>query len=164
MTTKWLHKTTARKCPVHQAVTERAGALLARNGCFRKDKVLSDINLSTMAESIRWDYIRLFLEEDQGCELVPVAETYFKKHTMAEEFLSPEKFIASGHGKKTAGFCAVNEYNDHLVICRVKQRKHMANGVGKKFYEYLEAINDKRIANDQEVIEFKDEEIETECA
>tara|TARA_R110000824_G_scaffold3913_1_gene18695 strand:- start:144 stop:572 length:429 start_codon:yes stop_codon:yes gene_type:complete len=123
---------------------ERASEDLEHSGAFNKEEILETLGLIVMADSVRWDYIREFLQEDQGCELVPVAASYFKRHKRDEELTSPERFIASGHGKKTAGFVSVTIQNDHLVVCRIGQRQKMANGAGEKFREYAEAVMERR--------------------
>lgn len=141
---KWLRREKARVCPIHQAVLDESARQLSHEGVFSKDEVLDALNFEAVAEAIRWDYIRAFLEEEQGCELVPLAAAYFKRHSREAEITKPEKFLATGHGKKTAGYGAVIEKNDHLVISRIKYRKRLANGVGEAFTNYVQATLTKR--------------------
>jgi hypothetical protein len=143
---KFVRRETVRKCAIHQSIMERASEDLEHAGAFNKEDILETLSLKVMEDSVRWDYIRDFLQDDQGCELVPVAASYFKRHKRDEELTSPERFIASGYGKKTAGFVSVSLENDHLVVCRVKQRQKMANGAGKKFREYAEAVQSRRVS------------------
>lgn len=143
---KFIRRETVRKCAIHQSIMEQASEDLEHTGAFDKDDILETLGLKVMEDSVRWDYIRDFIQEDQGCELVPVAASYFKRHKRDEELTSPERFIASGHGKKTAGFVSVTLQNDHLIVHRILQRQRMANGAGTKFREYAEAVQDRRIA------------------
>jgi len=143
---KWLRKEKARACPVHMQVLEASAKQLELHGVFNKDTVLSGLNLSAMTDAIRWDYIREFLQDEQGCELVPLAAAYFKRHKVTEEHVNPAKFLAQGHGKKTAGYAAVVPDNDHLVVERLKCRQAMANGVGVAFQDYLVATEKRRVA------------------
>jgi hypothetical protein len=142
---KYIRREVVRECAIHQSIMHLASENLESRGAFRKLTIIDDLGLRAMEDSIRWDYIRDFLQEDQDCELVPVAESYFKQHQMSEELLNPEKFIATGYGKKTAGFVSVIVDTDHLVIKRLEQRAAVANGVGKAFRSYAEAVQEKRI-------------------
>lgn len=141
---KWLRRDKAKECPIHMMVMEEAARQLSLHGVFEKEAVLDDMNLSAMSDAIRWDYIREFLEEEQGCEMVPLASAYFKRHKKNEEHVNPIKFIAQGYGKKTVGFAAVLPENDHLVVAKIDCKKRMANGVGEAFQKYLVAVETKR--------------------
>ena len=143
---KWLRRGKAKACPIHMAVSDEASKQLQLHGVFEKASILDDLNLSAVSDAIRWDYIREFLQDEQGCELVPLAASYFKRHKRGEEQVNPAKFIALGYGKKTMGFAAVMPENDHLVVARIKSRKAMANGVGAAFQGYLLAVETKREA------------------
>ena len=151
---KWLRKDRARSCPIHTAVLTQAATRLAEDGVFAKDDVLDDLNFSAVTDAIRWDYIRDFLEEEQGCDLVPLSMAYFQRHARKEELVNPAKYIAAGHGKKTHGYGAVVEQNDHLVVATVRIRKKMTNGVGRAFEGFLKAIEQRRGRE----IEFKEAE------
>ncbi len=142
---KWLRKEKARACPVHMQVMEASAKQLELHGVFEKDAVLDDLNLAAMTDAIRWDYVREFLQDEQGCELVPLASAYFKRHKVTEEHVNPAKFLAQGHGKKTAGYAAVVPEHDHLVVARLRFRKAMANGVGVAFQDYLVATEKRRV-------------------
>lgn len=141
---KYLRKDKARSCPVHMAIMDECAKQLHLHGVFEKDEILASLNLEAMIDAVRWDYIRAFLEDELGCEMVPLASAYFKRHKKSEEHVNPQKFIALGHGKKTAGFATVTQENDHLFICRLKTKRAMANGVGKAFEAYLEQVSKKR--------------------
>ena len=137
---KYMRRSVIRECAIHQSIMDRASEGLETNGSFRKVTVLEELGLKTVEDSIRWDYIRDFIQEDQDCELVPVAEKYFKQHKMSEELVNPERFIATGNGKKTAGFVSVVAETDHLTVRRLEQRRALANGVGKAFLIYAKAV------------------------
>jgi len=141
---KYLRKEKARSCPVHMAIMDECAKQLNLHGVFEKDDVLSVLSLDAMVDAIRWDYVRGFLEEELGCEMVPLAAAYFKRHKRSEEKVNPQKFIALGHGKKTAGFATVTQDNDHLFICRIETKRAMANGAGRAFEKYCEQVSQKR--------------------
>lgn len=145
MTTAFLRREKARQCPVHTAVLAEAIDRLTKFGVFSKIEVLDVLNFEAIEDAIRWDYIRDFVQEEQGAQLVPLAEAYFKRHKKAEEHADPAKFIAQGHGKKTYGYASVRPDTDHLVIRRIEQRRANANGVEKCFRQYVKAVNDKRV-------------------
>ena len=147
MAAKYLRRETAIECPVHTMVKEAAAGLLELHGSFEKKDVLERCSMMAMSEAIRWDYIREFLQDEQGCELVPLASVYFKRHKYQEELTDPQRFLAQGHGKKTAGYAAVTMENDHLIVRRLQQRKAMANGAGKAFMKFAQAIEDRREKN-----------------
>lgn len=141
---KYLRKEKARACPVHMAVLDECARQLNLHGVFEKSDVLETLNLSAMVDAVRWDYVRDFLEGELGCEMVPLAAAYFKRHSKNEERVNPQKFIALGHGKKTTGYATVTHENDHLFVCRLETKRAMANGVGKAFEAYLEQVSKKR--------------------
>jgi len=137
---KWLRKEAAKVCPVHTAVMNKAIEHLVHAGVFNKEAVIADTRLGAVADSIRWDYIREFIIEDQGVELIPLAQSYFTRHQRQDEHLKPERFIALGFGKKTHGFAAVTRANDHLVIKRIEQRKALSDGIADSFQKYLDKV------------------------
>jgi hypothetical protein len=142
---KHLRREAARACPIHQTIMETAADQLCLHGVFEKDAILDQLNLKAMSDAIRWDYIRDFLQEEQGCELVPLASAYFKRHQRHDEIANPSRYIAGGHGKKTAGYAAITSNNDHLVVAKIKIKHAISNGVGEAFRNYLQAAEDKRI-------------------
>lgn len=142
---KYLRKEKARGSPIYMSILDKCADELALHGVFRKDKVLDELALDTVSDAIRWDYIREFLEDEQGCEMVPLAEAYFKRHGSNEERINPQKFIAMGHGKKTAGYASVSHENDHLFIARIEHKRMMSNGVGKAFEEFASRVAQKRL-------------------
>src|SRR6478736_782533 len=142
----YIQRKTALACPVHMAIKQAAVERLTDKGVFSKEKVLEETNMLAMAEAIRWDYVREFIEEEHGCELMPLAASYFKRHQKEDEHIKPEKYLAQGHGKKTAGYAAVTNANDHLVICRIKYRAAVANGTVKAAQVFIAEVQAKRKA------------------
>jgi hypothetical protein len=146
MTTKFLRREKARKCPVHTAVGEKAIDYLVKAGAFCRQTVLDELDLDSMSDSIRWDYVREFIEEDQGCELIPVSALFFKAPWSKDRKESPmdvkpEKYLASGHGKRTAGYASVTpDAHAKLVLKRLEQKRGLTNGVGRAFTGFVDAL------------------------
>jgi hypothetical protein len=147
MSIKYLRKEVARECPVHMAVLETASRLLSENGYFSKEDVIEETRYAAIEDSIRWDYIVDFLTQEQGVELIPMAPRFFKRHQIQERLVSPEKFIAGGHGKKTAGYCSITQNNGVFAIKILKNRKALTNGVGKAYIAFLDACRAKAQLN-----------------
>ncbi len=134
MVSTFLSRKSALRCPIHQAVKEEAVKRLEATGAFSKQEVLGHLSYEAMADSVRWEYVREFIEDDQGCELIPLSELYFRPDRSADRKANPmdkkpEKYLASGHGKRTAGYGSVrSDENSQLVFCRLKQRQSQASG------------------------------------
>jgi len=153
MGTKFLRKVTARACPIHMAVMDRVQDVLLENGYFSKDEVLEQLRFMAVSDSIRWDYIREFIQDELGIELVPIVSRFFKAYvrdasgnrikTSVERRISPEKYLAQGNGKKTAGYCSVELDGGTLAIRRLGQKKSMANGVGKAYQNFANELTRK---------------------
>lgn len=141
---KFLRREAAVKCKIHQEVKKAAIEKLGLHGVFEKDEVLDELQYKAVTDAIRWDYIREFIQEEQGCELVPLASTYFKRHSRAQEIANPSRFIAGGHGKKTAGYAAVEPQNDHLVVAKLKIKHAISKGVSIACESFTETIERKR--------------------
>lgn len=143
----YLRKEKARQCPIHMAILDECADQLQLHGVFEKAAVLGRLNFEAVADSVRWDYIRDFLEtEIVGCEMVPLAQAYFKRHKVEEERVNPQRFIALGHGKKTAGFASVTQQNDHLFVQRIEHKARMSNGVGEAFRVFVSKVDQRRQA------------------
>lgn len=144
----YLRKDRALSCPIHRAIKDEAAKRLAHSGVFSKEEVLDALNFRAVEDAIRWDYVREFLQEDEGCELVPLALSFFEKSRTEkrrmEEKVNPTKFLAQGHGKKTIGYAAVTSDNDALVVARIQYREKVRNGVDEKFRAYVKAVQDRR--------------------
>ena len=138
----------ARGCPVHSALFDRALDLLEDNGYFSKDEVTDACHFEAIADSIRWDYIKERIEETHGVNLLPVCSRFFRTHvegkdggrirTADERKVSPGKYLAGGHGKKTAGYCNVTLDDGKLAIKKLMNAQGLRNGVSKAFKTYLE--------------------------
>jgi hypothetical protein len=149
MASSYLRRLAALRCPIHQGIKNEASNLLAHSGCFSKEEVLKALNFEAVSDAIRWDYIREFIQDDQGCELVPLAASYFTRHPKVEEHVNPAKFLAQGHGKKTAGYAAVTGANDHLVVARISFRRAQKDGAQTAFDAYVKAVEAVRAANQE---------------
>lgn len=146
MSAKFLRREKALVCPVHEMILEEARTRLANVGYFSIADIIEGLHLEFMVESIRWDYIRDFLQEEERCELVPVVALFFKSPRTKDRRnspldLKPEKYLAMGNGKKTAGYVSVKP-DEHavLVLTRVGQRKAVADGFNKRFQTFLTAL------------------------
>jgi hypothetical protein len=110
------------KCPVHTAIKEECLARLRAVGAFSKDDVLEITRMEAVADSIRWDYLRDLIADELKTKLLPVAARFFhqksSKHNPNGWTLdaNPGAFLATGWGKKTAGFVSVELKNGALVI------------------------------------------------
>lgn len=139
MSVTYIRKITARRCPVHQTLLELANDELADIGYFNKDDLLAKSRMSAMSASIRWDYLADFIKEDGGCELVPLAARFWRM-TPEDRIRKPEKALAGGHGKKTAGYALVSIDNSALAVKQLKRKRGMANGVGKAFRRFADEL------------------------
>jgi len=136
---KYVRKDDARKCPVHTAVLEEANNQLAEYGYFAKSDVVKDVGMIVMTDSIRWDYLAEFIKEDGKCELIPLAQRFWKMKA-DERVAHPEQAIAMGHGKKTMGYALVSCAGGALAIRRLEHKRSMANGVGKAFRLFADEL------------------------
>jgi hypothetical protein len=139
---KFLRRSVADKSPIYKAITAEALALLNTSSHFRKDTVITTLGLQAFADAVRWDYVRLMLQDQLGgVELVPVAEAYFQARIEADGKMTknteelrkrlPERFVAAGHGKKTAGYVTVVPENEHLVIVVARRKDAQAKGTDR---------------------------------
>lgn len=156
---KFIKQVTARRCAVHQAVKDEAEERLVNLGAFDKIGVLEHLGFTAVAESIRWDYIALWIQEEYDCELIPLVGRFFKN--TREELdkgwtpqQNPEKYIAQGHGKKTMGYGAVGFNSTLNGICleRLKQKHALTNGVGKAFQKYVAEVKKRGLALPPELV------------
>jgi hypothetical protein len=139
---KFLRRNIALQSKIYQELQAEARNQLSLHGCFAKADVIKACGFEAVEDSIRWDYIREFLEHDEGCELVPVVSLYFMSPKTKERRenpieLKPEKYLAQGWGKKTAGFVSVkSDENAQLVVVRLLQRAASAEGAKKKVQKF----------------------------
>jgi hypothetical protein len=146
---KGLRFSVAEKDATYQAIRDKAILLLKGRNAFRKSAVIEALRLKAFENAIRWDHIRTMIENHfGGVSLIPVAESYFASKIMIDgvqednnEALRrrlPERFVASGHGKKTAGYATVIPQNDHLVLVVARRKDAQAKGskrVAEKFVQ-----------------------------
>ena len=172
-------------CPIHKGIAMRALEELTEPhglGWFEKARVLREVvlngvetDLSDMADSINWDYIVRFINEQYDAELMPEAPTFFsgkipvtmgvgadgkkviKKMTREQALVAAEegdatfarhitgKLLASGHGKKTAGYANTSQVNGLMVLYRLSRRKAVAQGVINAYERQRAVAVDKKV-------------------
>jgi len=158
MSNTYLRREKARKCPVHTTILEVATTQLAEFGYFSKGDVLRENSLEAMEPAVRWDYIREFIEADYGIELVPLAQRFFDTvgkethrrggftvETAVHRALYPQKYVAAGHGKRTAGYCNADFDNGRFAVVRLQHKREMLNGVAKAFNKFSEELAKREI-------------------
>jgi hypothetical protein len=150
---KYYPRAKALTCPVHKAVQAQCIKELIEKQYFSKPEILAALNFEAMSESIRWDYITGFIAQDSGAELVPLAERFFKaangqkRLTTQERIHSPEKCIASGHGKKTYGYASVF-LNDGVYALKIMNyKKNISNGTQAAFDNYVSKLTAVNLIN-----------------
>jgi len=156
MSTKYLHRTIAQKCPIHQAVKDTAIDLIMEKSFFSKEEILEKTNFKAVESAIRWDYVREFIENDEKVELIPLTERFFKWRLTKTERDSgipsnkneainkvPEKFIAGGNGRRTFGYLMADSTYPSITIAKMATRRSHRNGVAKAFDGYLHAVKAK---------------------
>ncbi len=154
MATKYLRREVARACPVHQMVLDRAMDDLAEYGYFSKQDVVKESGMIAMVDSIRWDYLAEFIREDGRCELVPLAARFWKMKP-TERLLFPERAIAGGHGKKTAGYALVTLDNGNLAIEQLERKRSVTNGVGQAFNKYRTELDQRNLLDEDKLRKFE---------
>jgi len=134
---KWLRLESARNNKVYIEIVTEALIRLTERGSFSKDGVLEATGYDVIGD-IRWDYVVRIIEEDHDTKLMAMAESYFKRHATDSEITSPEKYIAHGHGKRTAGYAIIRRENGHLVTHVLKIKEDRAIGCVKAANRTLE--------------------------
>lgn len=138
--TKYLRYEAAKASTVYRAIIDDAIERLVDVGRFAKAEVLAATGYDVFDdEAIRWDYVKRIIEEEHDTELIPMASVFFrdgqrdgrrdKRHGSAfppEQF--PERYIATGHGKKTAGFVIASNINGHFVVHCLKMVRGNVRG------------------------------------
>ena len=143
---KFIKTVTARKCAIHKMILEESGRRLVEDGYFNKAAVIDHLGLGAVEQSIRWDYIVQFISEENGdyaIELVPLAQRFFsdpKRVRDATQVTSLGRYIAGGHGKKTAGYASVTFEGGRLAVIRAQRYKSLSNGTSKALNEYIGAV------------------------
>lgn len=160
MSAKFMRKETALACPVHMKIKKLAEEGLMDVGYFEKAEILKDSNLIAMADSIRWDYIREFIEIGEtghDCELIPLSQRFFVWRRTAAEIkedlipsnrkkameIVPDKFLAGGNGKRTAGYLLAGETScPNITIRKMERRQNHNSGTEDKWKGYQRNVTD----------------------
>ena len=149
---KWMRKTSALKCKVHQAIVDEAIAQLELQQVFSKQQVLEKTGYEMISDSIRWDYIREFVEDRTKLELVPVSAKFFayREHKKAIAESAMQRLIASGYGKKTAGYASTRCLNGALAKKRLEQKKAVTEGNIESYKAFTGKLIHDAIATQEE--------------
>jgi hypothetical protein len=129
---KYLRFAKCKECPQHIKVRDAAVELLTTIGSFSKEVVCESTGLSSFIDSIRWDYLVRMIEEEYSTELLPMSiELFRKKRNTDAEIHFPERYIAGGHGKRTAGYAIASVENGHFLVHLLKRKRSIAEGCVK---------------------------------
>ena len=145
MGNKYLRREKARACPIHKAVLEACGQALVDKGYFSKEDILEKLRFTAMAESIRWDYVAEWLTADDGdyaMEIIPLAPRFFNtpmKKRIEDGLPAYGRYVAGGHGKRTAGYASVTLDGGKLAIKRAERFKSLKNGASTALENYVRA-------------------------
>ena len=146
MGTTYALKAVVKDCPIHKAIRDRCAEKLEMNGFFRKSDILNELDFSCVSDSIRWDYLREFIETDQGCQLIPLAEPFFKRHKHTDV---PATYVAIGRSKKAVGYASVTDVNGALAIRLLQHKKAVANGSTAALNKYVASLHDKHLIEEE---------------
>jgi len=132
----------------HQAVLQACIAELNAHSCFSKDEIIAGLRYHAIAPAIRWDYVVEWLEDRHiaGCgfTLVAVSGRFFAEKVWSKSVFSgldksgnptsdadvlAGRYTATGHGKKTAGYCLAKLHGGLLLLYRVKVDIAKRNGI-----------------------------------
>jgi len=138
----YLRRTVAEQSEIYQDIVDRAAGYLKTHKFFRKSTIVADLNLAAFEGSIRWDYVRDMLQDlYKDVEIIPMAEAFFKswihvdgvreQNTPELQKRLPERFIASGHGKKATGYVLAVPDNGHFVVRIARTKGAVASGTQK---------------------------------
>lgn len=134
-----------RDCQFHKIIEAHCAAQIEQKGAFECKGVLKDTKLQGFARAVRWNPLRSMLEEDYGISLIPLPVRFFhqksKKHNPKGWTLKnkPGAFLATGNGKKTAGYASIDDRNLGLVEWWYKNRASVNSGSNRS----MTALRDK---------------------
>jgi hypothetical protein len=136
---KGMKRKDAWENPLYQALYKESLKRLKDLGVAGKeevfDTVLAKENWHALSKILwpdtRWDYIREWLEKALHCKLIPVSNAFFSEQARHDSpiDLKPEKHIAHGYGKATAGWITPEraEYAP-VVVSSLKHRQSLVHG------------------------------------
>lgn len=117
------------KSRIYTDVVERATGILLDKGRFSFGHVLADCGYAGL-EDIDPAHVCKVIEERNDIELVGLAPRAFRRHSMEEERMFPNRFLAGGAGK-TVGYAWPTPGNEHLVQAYWQAKILVRNGVDK---------------------------------
>jgi hypothetical protein len=98
---------------------------------FNKRAIMRFLNNEAFTDTIRWDWIVRKIEEGHQMpsgkvQLIAVAESFFKakakdKAAMGTDASFPGNYIATGYGKRTAGWVLATYADGRFALYKVKQ-------------------------------------------
>lgn len=124
-----------KNCKVHNEIKDRCVELLRLRGSFEFDRVLEDTGYRSVADSIKWHLIGDMIGKEHEIGLIPVARRFFHQRSVASNpegwkpEANPGKFLATGNGKKTAGYASIDPRNSFLAVRLLENREAVADGV-----------------------------------
>jgi hypothetical protein len=159
---KFVKFSTVLQTPLYQEIIRQCVIRLEVSPyVFRKDEVMEAANAVPFADSINWSFVQRWLEEGDDKALVdgPLPEGYgegslipvvgsfwdgrdgVSREDIPEDRMKhPGKYIAQGHGKRTAGYALVCEENGELALKVQRIKCARARGV-----------NESRVATEQSI-------------
>jgi hypothetical protein len=160
---KYLRRGDALASKHYAAIMARAMELLAQDGRFEKRRVIEDVGLAEFEDSVRWDYLKEFIEAGRKpsgdgrligqetadkIELVGMVSRFFHRseclfmtkdgNRHAYTYDDPQKFFAIGYGKSSAGFASVRDLDGKLVLWKFG---HL-NGLKDKIIGHIKPLED----------------------
>jgi hypothetical protein len=102
---------------VHAAIKEIAIRYLQVSGAFDKEVVLRESSFSTMAASIRRDFILAAIQAEPRYQVFPVSARFFHRRSKLHNpqgyvvEIMPGSCLTMGKGNKTAGYATVEVRN-----------------------------------------------------
>ncbi len=133
-------------------------ALLTGKASFLQDDILRETGLRNMAKAIRWDVVvRLLEKPPYNFSLMAVAESFFKERvwlkikdftdaTEAEAMALAGRYTATGHGKRTLGYCLAKLHGGRLLLYRLNVESKKRNGIESSMRDKaLRNLNDPSI-------------------
>jgi predicted aspartyl protease len=131
MSEKWLRYDAAKQNPYYKQLIPLAIDYLTKRGVFERERLIKETNLGPFSDAIRWDYVVRMVEEETKVELIPLAASFFERHDHTDDPKVPQKYLASGHGKRTVGYAVASKEHGHFVIAQLVRKQKVALGMVK---------------------------------